>query len=631
MKKRGIFSLVVLLTLTALFAAQTTTDIGTAYELVISDVALSEAETNNASSVSVITKKQIEAYNVSSTGELINKAIGTNFNSYGSLGAAQTVVIRGAGSSKNLIFLDGVLLSSAHDGSVDLSIIPVNTIERIEIIKNGSGNLGRTNAIGGMINIITKKGEAQEKPFSFTAENGSFLPEAYGAAEQHNYLSLLDSQKMDLTYTNTLQGTRLVANVGGIVAQNAYTYDNGTPTKELRDNAQVYAAHASLNASRDLASGIEFSSSNLVNYQHLNTPGNSSSPTPEDFQENLLVTTMNTATFSDLGDSLDHLKAEVNYSYSRTFFHSPLYGDSTHNKNKGNILAEVNWETGDTFNAVTGADLTFDYVDSTDVGQRFRLNPALYAHASLYLLDGTLSLHPNVSLAYLSDRKAFSPNAALGAIYVLDSDTELRATVSYAENVPTFSDLYWPWFGNETLETEKGIQGDFGIQTKYKALAYEGSIFTRNIHQEIILDAFWIPQNLGHSVYLGTEQALTLQMGKHYALSASYLYNKSFDLSNGQSFSDNVEVTNVRKHTAKASASVSYGIFDGVLSGEFLGKTKAPSSQNIVVLNLSMNAQITEDLKIYLAIDNLLNASYELTSGYPMPGMKIRVGGTVQF
>ncbi|HAF86297.1 MAG TPA: TonB-dependent receptor, partial [Sphaerochaeta sp.] len=180
MKKRGIFSLVVLLALSNLFAAQTTTtDIGTAYELVISDVAPAQAETNNASSVSVITRAQIEAYNAQSTGELVNKAIGTNFNSYGSLGALQTVVIRGASASKNLIFLDGVLLSSAHDGSVDLSIIPVDTIERIEIIKSGSGNLGRTNAIGGMINIITKQGKATETPFSVTVENGSFLPEAY--------------------------------------------------------------------------------------------------------------------------------------------------------------------------------------------------------------------------------------------------------------------------------------------------------------------------------------------------------------------------------------------------------------------------------------------------------------------
>jgi vitamin B12 transporter len=177
MQKRGIFSLVLLLALSNLFAAQDITDLGTAYELVIAETSLAEAETNTASSVSVITKEQIAAYNAQTTAELIEKAVGTTIQSYGSLGSLQNVVIRGATSSKNLVYLDGVLLSSAHEGTVDLSIIPVSIIERIEIVKSGPGNLGRTNAIGGMVNIITKNGQKSDTPFALTFENGSFLPQ----------------------------------------------------------------------------------------------------------------------------------------------------------------------------------------------------------------------------------------------------------------------------------------------------------------------------------------------------------------------------------------------------------------------------------------------------------------------
>jgi len=98
-----------------------------------------------------------------------------------------------------------------------------------------------------------------------------------------------------------------------------------------------------------------------------------------------------------------------------------------------------------------------------------------------------------------------------------------------------------------------------------------------------------------------------------------------------QTFSDDVEVSNVRKHTAKASASFAYTIFDAVLSGEYLGKTGSATSKEIFVLNLSVNAHVTEDLKVYVAVDNLLNASYELQDGYPMPGTKIRLGATMRF
>ncbi|HKM07260.1 MAG TPA: TonB-dependent receptor plug domain-containing protein, partial [Sphaerochaeta sp.] len=357
MKKRGIFSLVVLLALSTLFAAQTTTtDIGTAYELVISDVALAQAETNNASSVSVITRKQIEAYNADSTGDLVNKAIGTTFNSKGGLGALQTITVRGAGSEKHLVFLDGVLLSSAHEASVDLSLIPISTIERIEIIKSGSGNLGRTNAIGGMVNIITKQGKATEAPFSVNVENGSFLPEAYGPSDTHNWLSLVDSQKLDLTYTNLLSGTNLVANVGGVVAQNAYTYDKGTAVKALRDNAQVYSLHGGINASRSIGDNIEVSSSNLGNYQHLGVPGPWGGLTPNDYQEDILLSTKNTITHTDLGSNRGKIKTELNYTYGRILAHIGS-SDSIHNKNKGNFLVEGTWDFEDTFNIVTGVDL----------------------------------------------------------------------------------------------------------------------------------------------------------------------------------------------------------------------------------------------------------------------------------
>lgn len=637
MKKRGIFSLVVLLALTTLFAAQTT-NIGTAYELVISDVAFAQAETNNSSSVSVITKAQIEAYNAQSTGELVNKAIGTNFNSYGALGALQTVVIRGASASKNLIFLDGVLLSSAHDGSVDLSIIPVSTIERIEIIKSGSGNLGRTNAIGGMIHIITKQGSETVKPFSVAVENGSFIPEAYGPSDKRNWLSLLDSQKLDVTYANTLQGTNLVANLGGIVAQNAHTYDDGTPIIALRDNAGVYAVHGSVNASRDIGENIAVSSNNLASYKRLNLPGNYSwGLTPNDYQEDILLNTKNSGTLTNIGDTLESLKADLNYSYGRTFFHDDDTTDSTHNKHKGNFLVEGSWNFGETFNVVTGADLAFDYVDSTSSAQHTRFNPALYAHAGIYLLEGALSLHPSASLAYVSDLEALSPNTSFGAIYNLSHVSALKANISYAENTPTFTDLYWIGSGNSNLKTEKGLQGEFGFSTKLSPLTFEGSVFGRNISNAIIWAPIspgswtWLPYNLGHSVYLGTEQAVTLELSEMFALSASYQYNKSYDLSSGQTFSDNIEVSNVRKHTAKASASFAHSLFDAVLSGEYLGKTSSATSENIFVLNLSMNAQVTEDLKVYVAVDNLLNASYELQGGYPMPGTKVRLGGTLKF
>lgn len=635
MKKRGIFSLVLLLAALTMLAAQDYTDIGTAYELVISDEAFAEAETNSSSSVTTITNEEIKAYNAETTAELVNKAIGTTFSSYGALGAAQNVQIRGASSDKTAVFLDGVPLTSAHQGTYDLSSIPLSMIDHIEIIKSGAGNLARTNAIGGMVNIITKKGIASDKPYTLSFENGSFLPLPYGSSDERNMGSLVDSQKLDLAYTNNIKGLGVSANLGGIVAQNAYTYETSTD-RALRENAGVKNIHGSANLDGNAGENVAFKSNNMAFYQNLGVPGSITWASADNYQTDLQATTNNAVTFTNLGiDSLGSVKTVANYTFARTFFHDALSGDSTHNKHKAYTQVEQDWNLGENYSLTSGVDGTFDYVDSTKIGQEMRFIPSLYANGSIYLPGDFVSLHPSLNVAYISDTKEVSPNASLGAIYTLSETTGLKATVSYAENVPTFSQMYWPdewgYHGNPALETEKGLNGDFGATYTNGPLSYEGSVFGRNIYNAIAGDPNdnYIPYNIAHSIYLGTEQSAGWTVNSMLALQASYQYNKSFDLSNGQTLSDNIEVSTVRKHTAKASVSYTQDIFDVVLSGEYLGKTSY--SDAIVLLNLSANAQVTESLKAYVAIDNMLNTSYELYGGYPMPGMKIRLGGSWNF
>ncbi|MGH0052226.1 MAG: TonB-dependent receptor plug domain-containing protein, partial [Sphaerochaetaceae bacterium] len=483
MKKRGIFSLVLLVVASTLFATQDITDLGTSQELVIADTRYAEAETNTASSVSIITQEQIKAFHAQSTAELVGKAIGTSFSSYGGLGSMQNVSIRGAGSSRSLIFLDGVLLASAHDGTIDLSLIPVDMIERIEVIKSGPGNLGRTNAIGGMVNIISKKGQESETPFSLTVENGSFLPLTYDSNER-NWLSLVDSQKLNLSYTNK----GLVATIGGLAAQNAYTYNDGTATRKLRDNAQVYEANGAVNFNQAISDTLRFSTQNLVTYKNLGTPGSITYVTPNDYQNDLFISTNNTIEVTEVSDVLETLAAHLHYAYGQTFFHG--YSDSTHNKHNASAQVAGTWNLGQAYTLDTNLLYNLDYVDSTDVGQNTRHTIAAAADGSVYLHDGSISLHPSVNIAYLSDLNTISPNASMGAIFSLASDTDLKASISYAENVPTFSQLFWPSpYGNPNLKTEKGLNGEIGVSTVVKFLTYEGTLFGRNIYNAIANDS----------------------------------------------------------------------------------------------------------------------------------------------
>jgi len=622
MKKRGIFSLVLLLIISSLYAAEAIADLGTAFELVIADTISSDAQTNSSSSVSVISQQQIEAYHAQTTAELVGKAIGVSFNSYGSLGAVQNVVIRGATSSKNLIYLDGVPLSSAHDGSFDLSAIPVNIIERIEIIKSGPGNLGRTNAIGGMVNIITKKGVESQTPFSVSFENGSFIP----SLSSEGPLSILDSQKLDIAYTNN----GVIATAGGQIAQNAYTYDNGT-AMEVRDNAQLYEGHTSITVDTRVNDSLSFQSRNLFSYRDLGVPGGLVwGLTAEDNQKNLLAGTHNTFILDDPVSMISELKADIDYTYGRTFFHDADYQDSTHNTHKGSVQLDGTWRLSERYTLTTGALYSLDHVDSTDVGKNSRQTVSAYAHAGIYSGDGRFSLFPSLNIAYLSDLSSLSPNASLGALYTINGDTEVRATVSYAERTPTFSELYWPFMSNPDLETEKGWNGDVGLAVNRESLSYEGTLFARDITNAVTYEApTYLPANVAHSFYYGTEQSVSVSLSESLSAQISYQYNRSFDLSGGLTLRDDVEVTHVRTHTAKGAIFISRQRYDLSLSGEYLGETG--TLEDAVLINVSGTYRVHDTLSLYAAVDNLLNTSYELTGGgYPMPGVKVRLGGDMR-
>ena len=93
------------------------------------------------------------------TADLINLAPGTTVRDFGGFGKLKTVSIRGSSNEQVVILLDGIKINNSLGGGVDLSTIPAGIIDRIEVIRGGSSAIAGTEAIGGIINIITKKAD----------------------------------------------------------------------------------------------------------------------------------------------------------------------------------------------------------------------------------------------------------------------------------------------------------------------------------------------------------------------------------------------------------------------------------------------------------------------------------------
>jgi len=130
-----------------------------------------------------------------------------------------------------LVLVNGVRQNNALNGGMDLSLIPIENIERIEIVRGGASALYGADAFGGVVNVITKK--AAGSRFKITLENGSYIPReyvsGYGGGTTENPadpLDLLDSQKIGLAFSRGGETLSFVTTGSITRADNGFIYND---------------------------------------------------------------------------------------------------------------------------------------------------------------------------------------------------------------------------------------------------------------------------------------------------------------------------------------------------------------------------------------------------------------------
>src|SRR5262244_2163393 len=142
------------------------------------------------SSVTGVPGDDVQRYHYESVEDVLRTVPGVEIRRSGSYGKVSNISIRGANANQVQVLVDGVRVKSPTTGQVDLSDISPDLIERIEVIRGPQSTLYGADAIGGVVNIITKKGKG---PFSATAEGGAGNYDTYtGRGWFSGTYSLLD-------------------------------------------------------------------------------------------------------------------------------------------------------------------------------------------------------------------------------------------------------------------------------------------------------------------------------------------------------------------------------------------------------------------------------------------------------
>ncbi len=151
--------------------------------IIVYGVRLDQPKTEVGSSVSILTADEIDAMGIEFVVDAIAAMPGVTINQNGPYGGAATVRIRGASSEQTLVIIDGVVANdpSSPGGGFDFSRLEPTNIERIEVLKGPQSTLWGTDAIGGVVNIITKRSTEAFEGNVF-AQVGSFNSLRGGAA-----------------------------------------------------------------------------------------------------------------------------------------------------------------------------------------------------------------------------------------------------------------------------------------------------------------------------------------------------------------------------------------------------------------------------------------------------------------
>lgn len=446
------------------------------------------------SSVTVITRADIERLQPLSVPDLLAGLPGMSFANTGGYGQQTSLFMRGTNSTHALLLVDGVRVASVSAGLAAFEQIPVEQIERIEIVRGPRSSLYGADAIGGVIQIFTRRGTRDgglQPSFSVTTGSNSLLRGQAGLSggSEHAWYNL----GVGAQYTRGINACRLGAGVvfagcftdepdrdayrnKNLSTSGGYRWDNGAELTGtwLRSLGEIHFDGSYQNRSRTLqqVAGSSFSFNPLEAWK----------------------TTLSVGQNLDRYDNYEN-RDFVGYIYSR--------------RNQASWQNDLSVASNQLL--TLGIDWQGEHIDS-DTGflASRRNNTGGYVQ-----YQGTFGRN-EVQLSARRDHNGQFGNHNTGAAawgYRFDHGLRLSASYGSAFHAPTFNDLYYPYgSGNPDLKPEKSRSAELGLSQQQETWNWALNAYQTRIDQLIALDSNYFPSNISKARIRGVEGQLGVKL-----------------------------------------------------------------------------------------------------------------------
>ncbi len=561
--------------------------------------------------VTVITSDQIQRSAAQTAAEVIDRASGIKITETGGPGSVTEINIRGANAEQVLILLDGRRLNSPSAGGYDMSNLPVplEDIERIEIVRGASSALYGADAVGGVVNIITKKPAGLET--TVKAEAGTHGWQDYTVG---------NSNKIDKFYYSIS---------GGIQKYDGF---------RINSDLDQWKAAAKVGYDHSADTNLELAFDALG--KEIGVPGSKDFPTPlaREWDRNHGVSVAYKTKFTkelDLKLTAFQNQDDIRFIGPNDFF--PQHSETT--STLTGAEAQMNWLISSWNMLTLGGETRQNHLNGLDFVVPSR-SPGVHTDSVLagYLQD-EISVGESlvVVLGVREDNNSvfgseLSPKVSARYI-VSGTGTIIRASAGKAFRAPTLNELFWQYDGfaqgNPNLQAEISREYEAGVEQPFgKGNSIRFTYFGRHVSDLIQ----WVPDpvtfiyspiNIGQARIAGGESELKLVPMEQVTWAVNYTYMNATDQSTGY-YIPGIPAVQAKSYLDIVLPSKTKVYVEGRYIRNYMVPLIPNPTREYTVADAKVSQPVVLSQKVktevYAGVKNMFNRQYEVNAGYPMPG-----------
>ncbi|HET6387822.1 TonB-dependent receptor plug domain-containing protein [Hyphomicrobium sp.] len=592
-------------------------------DIAVSPTGIASPVEQIASSVTVITSKEIEAQQRRTLPDVLKSVPGLNIVQMGGPGGQTSIFMRGTNSNHTKVFIDGIDVSdpSSANRSFNLGQMLTTDIERVEVLRGPQSGLYGADAVGGVISVYTKTGKGPPKVTGMV-EGGSFgtfnqAARISGGADRYNYSFSVSHFRADDTpvtpFDLLLPGE----------ARHSNRYDNWT-----------YSTKIGVDVTKDVTVNFVSRYTDARLYYTGDDFNFPSHPNPfltrSDFDQ---FYTRGEAVWKTFGGQLTHTFG-INYANLQTDNYDIIAGSNFADGERVKFDWRSVWRIAPGYTLLTGAEQQTEELDSDGLLVD-EWNRAAFAELQSEIFRNFF-LVANVRY---DDNENFGGHTTwrVAPAYVIEATgTKLKASAGTAFKAPTlnqrFQDFPPYYFGNRDLKPEESLGLDAGFeQAVFGGQAQFGATYFYNdITNLIVTNAdFTTNINVGKAKTSGVEVFASADITESLRIRADYTYTEATD--------EDTHTQLLRRPRHKASLSAGWTATDRLLltpSLVYVGEAEDVDRSDyeevtlpgFLLVNVAADYKLREGVSLFGRIDNLFDKHYENPNGFEGTGIGAYAG-----